>query len=129
MHNAITVLTGKFRKVHEGHLFLLKQAYCLGYPVIVLLNSDNGVLSLGSKSLGSTFENRKREVLQTGFVDKVLWFYKNPTAWLRILKPTYIIAGSDHTKEEILSKGGIYSKEIIIIDRIKGFSATKILGE
>lgn len=129
MYNNLTVLTGKFRKIHSGHIHLLNEARSLNLPVVVLLNSDKGILNLGSKSIGETFTKRKEKLLNTGLVDKILWFYNDPTTWLKLLKPTNVIAGHDHTREEILSKGGAYAKNIIIINRILGLSSTLLLGE
>jgi cytidyltransferase-like protein len=111
------VVTGCFQYLHEGHMDLLRTAFSLG-EIIILLNSDEGVLELKGY-LGVDFENRKEELLSTGLVNEVIKFDTDPVEQLARIKPDYIVAGEDHTREEIMAKGGEFAKEIIIIQHRK----------
>jgi len=83
------------------------------------MNTDAGVKKLKGY-LAESFAERKKNVLQTGLVKRVIPFYTDPKVLLSFLKPDILIAGSDHTEEEILKKGGIYAKKIVILPYTNG---------
>jgi cytidyltransferase-like protein len=123
----VVLVTGCFQLLHRGHLNLLQKAARFG-KVIVLLNSDAGVLEL-KNYLAEPFSTRKEKILDTRLVEKVIEFDTNPANLIRDIKPDIIVAGSDHSKEEIMKKGGKYSKQIIIINYTPGISSTQIWSE
>ncbi len=120
------VVTGCFQYFHQGHINLLSSAAKYG-EVTVLLNSDAGVRSL-KHYLGESevYEKRKRLLLGSGFVHRVLKIFINPTMMIRFLKPDVLVAGNDHTEEEIMKKGGWFAKQIIILPYTKGICSTDI---
>lgn len=121
------VVTGCYQIFHRGHLNLLKTAANYGY-VTVLLNSDDGVLTLKGY-LAKSYDLRKKDLLATGLVQKVIKFYVDPSKILKNLRPDFLLAGSDHTKEEILSNGGIHAGKIIIVPYTPGISSTDLFKE
>jgi len=118
------VVTGCFQLLHEGHLNLLQRAKALG-QVIVLLNTDEGVLSL-KKYLAEPFPTRKRNLLETNLVDVVFPFETDPTRLLSAIRPDVLLMGSDHTAEEAMSKGGEFVGEIVIAPYTKGVSSRRL---
>jgi cytidyltransferase-like protein len=120
------IVTGAFQYLHKGHLNLLNRAFQLG-RVVVLLNSDEGVLKLKGY-LVESFNERKENLLKTGLVSEVLDFYIDQSERMREIQPDIICAGSDHTKEELLLKGGNYAIEIIIFPRTQGISSTELFN-
>lgn len=119
----LTVLTGTFRKFHNGHLYLITKAYELGLPVYVLLNSDQGIKQL-NKLPEDNYLTRKNKVLKTGLVDNILWFHTNQKRWLSILRPKNFIMGDDHKIEELSDKGIEFIQNVHLIKRIPGLSST-----
>ncbi len=118
------VVTGCFQLFHRGHLNLLQTAARYG-EITVLLNSNTGVWNL-KQYIAEPFEVRKAHLLETGLVNRIIEFDTDPTASLCILRPDIIVAGSDHTKEEILQKGGCFAKEIIILPYTEGICSTDL---
>ena len=110
----LVVVTGYFQILHEGHFLVLNKARELGKTVIVLMNSDEAAMSR-KEYLAAEFEERKRKLLETGLVDRVIKIEDDPTTMLSYLRPEYQVAGYDHTVEECNEKGGKYVKEIVIV--------------
>lgn len=123
------MVTGFFQKLHQGHIALLKRAKETYLPVIVLLNGDQAKKALNKLDSGEDFLTRKKNLLETTLVDKVFWLYIDPTRWIKLIRPRNLVVGDDHTKDEVLKKGGIYAKNIIIFKKIPGISSTKIIKE
>lgn len=113
--------------LHEGHINLLEKAAKYG-KVIVLLNSDKGTRLLKGY-LAEPFEQRKKNLLATGLVEDVYVFGTNPTTMLMIIQPDVVVAGSDHTEEEILRKGGVYANRIVILPYTEGICSTDLYKE
>jgi cytidyltransferase-like protein len=127
LNSKTCVVTGCFQILHRGHINLLEKASEYG-DVTVLLNSDKGVLALKGY-LAESFSRRKKNLLNTGLVSRVIEFYTDPTEFMSQLKPDILLAGSDHTKEEIISKGGKYAKQIVILPYTKGICSTDLYKE
>ena len=124
----IVVTSGTYQLLHFGHLNLLRRAKCLGDKLIVLLNSDRGTLELKGY-LAERFEVRRNSLLQTGLVDKVLEFDIDPTELLQRIRPDFFVVGSDHTKEEVMAKGGKFVDKIVIFSRTKGVDSRVLYEE
>jgi len=106
---------------------LLEKAAEYG-SVTVLLNSDGGVYKLKGY-LAEPYTQRKKNLLDTGLVKRVMSFFTDPTALIQHLRPAYLIAGSDHSKEAILNKGGLYAGEIIVLPYTEGICSTDLYKE
>jgi D-beta-D-heptose 7-phosphate kinase/D-beta-D-heptose 1-phosphate adenosyltransferase len=118
------VLTGGFQYLHQGHLNIISRAAEYG-TLTVLLNSDAGLRYLKGY-LAESFEIRKKNLLKTGLVNRVLKFHSDPTMMLCLLKPDFIVVGNDHEIEEVMNKGGEHAGQIIILPRTPGISSREI---
>lgn len=124
----ISVTSGGYQYLHRGHRLILETAYKLGGPVIVLLNSDEYILQ-AKGYLGETYEIRKENLLKTGLVKEVRKIEDDPTTELEKIKPDFFVVGEDHTLQEIMSKGGNFCKNVVIVPRIPKISSTAIYKE
>lgn len=120
----IAVVTGGFQLLHRGHINILQEAKKLG-EVWVLLNSDEALM----KTKGYVAEyavTRTRKLFKTELVSKVILIETDPTEALRSIKPDYQVCGSDYTVETVMSKGGEFVGEIVIIPYTKGVCSTDL---
>lgn len=121
---AKVVITGCYQLLHEGHLNLIRRAAEYG-ELTVLLNNDAGVMALKGY-LAEPYEVREQHLLDTGLVAEVVPFYTDPTYHIWLLKPDYLIAGSDHTKAEMMAKGGTFAGEVIVLPYTEGICSTDL---
>lgn len=121
-------VSGAFDLFHEGHLHILQEAAKLG-ELHVAVNSDQYCRSKGINRPANDLNTRIRSVLDTGLVHTVYGIHDTPYQTIMNLRPDYIVVGSDYDisrvvcAEECIAWGG----RIVIIQRIKGLSTTKIL--
>ena len=127
----IVFTNGCFDLLHKGHEDLIKASFSYGDKLIIGLNSDESVKRL--KGMGRPIQNeidRKKALIDTGYVDKVYLFNDDtPLDLIHIIKPDVLVKGGDYTPneivgyEEVVSLGG----EIRIVPLTPGFSTTSII--
>ncbi len=127
----IVFTNGCFDLLHKGHEDLIKASYSYGDKLIIGLNSDESVKRL--KGMGRPIQNesdRKKALIDTGYVEKVYLFNDNtPLGLILLIKPDILVKGGDYTPkeivgyEEVISSGG----EIKIVPLTPGYSTTSLI--
>lgn len=103
-----TVYTGgTFDLPHHGHFRLLQRAADFG-RVVVALNTDEFIKSYKGKPPLMTFEERREILMACRWVDEVVPNYggSDSTIAIDIVKPDYIIIGSDWARKDYYKQMG-----------------------
>ncbi|MFN8296137.1 MAG: adenylyltransferase/cytidyltransferase family protein [Chitinophagales bacterium] len=123
----IVFTNGCFDLLHEGHIYLLKEAKKLGDILIVAVNDDASVKRL--KGITRPIESlklRMQKLAELETIDYVISFPEDtPLKLIEKIKPTILVKGGDYKKEEIV--GNNITLQTIIIPLLEGFSTTKII--
>ncbi len=126
--NQIIVFTnGCFDLLHDGHLYLLKEAKKFGGILIVAVNDDDSVKRLkGITRPIESLELRMQKLAELETVDFVISFSGDtPLQLIEKIKPAVLVKGGDYKKEEIV--GNNIALQTVIIPLLEGFSTTKII--
>lgn len=122
---------GCFDLLHPGHIHLLTSIADLGGKLIVGLNSDASVRTLG-KSPNRPLQNEDARALVLAaysFVDAVVLFHENtPENLIKELQPDVLVKGGDYTKSEIVGAEVVEAAggEVIVVPFLDGFSTSVI---
>lgn len=132
------VTNGCFDVIHPGHLKLLnllnEVAVKFSLKPIIFLNSDESIKKIKGESRPIVPETARSKILTSleHPFDVVMFDEENPQFLMDLLKPTFVIKGSDYLKKDVIS----YRDSHIIIcknlkdssdDRNDDWSTTKIL--
>ena len=104
----IVLTGGKFNRIHEGHLWLLKKAKKLGYLVVVLANDSNNI-----RPYAIPAAIRKRNLEQLKIADKIIVGHREKFSnVLKRYKPDIVVLGydqrlPDEETEDIIKKMNI----------------------
>ncbi len=136
----VVFTNGCFDLLHKGHVTYLAKAADLGDKLIVALNTDASVKSLGkSPDRPINPEDARLIVLASlAFVDAVFLFENfTPLKEILTLQPDVLVKGADYNPEEtdeFSKKYIVGSKEVralggkvVVIDLVQGYSTTNIL--
>ena len=131
INKKIVFTNGCFDLLHKGHEDLIKKSNTYGDKLVIGLNSDDSVQRL--KGMGRPIQNeldRKRALIDTGYVEKVYIFNSNtPLDLILLIKPDILVKGGDYAPneivgyEEVVSSGG----KIKIVPLTPGYSTTSII--
>jgi D-beta-D-heptose 7-phosphate kinase/D-beta-D-heptose 1-phosphate adenosyltransferase len=101
----VVFTNGVFDLLHVGHVALLEQARSLGESLVVAVNSDASVRTLG-KGPGRPLmpeRERARLVAALGCVDCVVLFEQpTPVDLIAALEPDVLVKGADYTVETVV---------------------------
>lgn len=126
----VVFISGGFDCLHDGHLYLLREAKKLGNYLIVATNHDKYFLKKGPNRPKDNLRIRMQKILNTGLVDLVCSIEDSPYDLIMEFKPDIIVTGDDYTIDNVV--GSKECKEwggrVILIPRIPGFSTTEILA-
>lgn len=102
----VVFTNGCFDPIHKGHVSLLEQAAKLGDILIVGLNSDSSVRKLKGDSRPSVTQEDRAYILGAlEAVDYVIIFDEpTPEDLIRMIKPNYLVKGSDYRLEEVVGR-------------------------
>jgi rfaE bifunctional protein nucleotidyltransferase chain/domain len=125
---------GCFDVVHIGHIHLLQQARALGDRLIVGLNTDNSVRSLGkgpNRPINNQWD-RMAVLRELRCVDAVLLFDEpTPENLIQTLRPDILVKGSDWQDRRTEVAGyewmQIHNRRVVFIPLVPGYSTTRIL--
>jgi len=122
-----TVFTcGCFDDLHEGHLYLLREARKLGDLLIVGLNSDDYIRRVKKREPIERAGLRAGRLMDTGLVDTVAWFDDSPLNLILSTWPDVIVTGDDYTEDQVV--GGQEAKawggRVVRVPRLLGYSTT-----
>ncbi|AUM00719.1 D-glycero-beta-D-manno-heptose 1-phosphate adenylyltransferase [Rhodocyclaceae bacterium] len=96
---------GCFDILHRGHVTYLAQARALGAAMVVALNTDASVRSLGKGADRpvNPLEDRLAVIAALACVDLVTWFDDDtPLARIVTCRPEVLVKGGDWTPERIV---------------------------
>jgi rfaE bifunctional protein nucleotidyltransferase chain/domain len=127
----IVFTNGCFDLLHLGHIDYLSKAKDKGDVLLVGVNTDRSVRTLG-KGMHRPINGQDARALIVAalhFVDAVVLFdEETPYELIKTVQPDVLVKGSDYRPEEIvgydivLQKGG----EVATIDLLPGYSTTAI---
>ena len=96
---------GCFDLLHRGHVTYLEEAASLGATMIVALNSDQSVRSLGKNPDRplNKLDDRMAVMASLACVDAVCSFDEpTPLALIELIKPEHLVKGGDWPVEKIV---------------------------
>ena len=125
---------GVFDILHVGHISLLRQARALGDRLVVALNSDKSVKTLGKgpeRPINSERDRRDLLLALRCVDDVVLFDEPTPEMVIHTLNPDVLVKGSDWKdmayevagSQWVLSHGGA----VVFLPVMEGYSTTKVL--
>ena len=126
-NQTIVFTNGCFDLLHEGHLYLLKEAKKLGNSLIVAVNSDASVKKLkGETRPIETLDIRMQKLAGLETVDYVISFSEDtPLQLIEKIKPDVLVKGGDYKIEEVV--GNNITPQTVIIPLLEDISTTKII--
>ena len=104
MKNNTVLTNGCFDILHVGHIQLFKYCKSLAEELIVLLNSDESVKSLGKGVNRPINTQSERYELLTSikYIDKVIIFEETtPCELVAKIKPNFYVKGGDYTIDNL----------------------------
>lgn len=133
---------GVFDILHKGHCKYLKDASEFGDKLIVGLNSDESVKSLGKGPDRPINDEESRAYVLSClyFVDAVVVFNdQTPLELIKAVKPHVLVKGGDYDPTEtnhqsakfIVGSNFVreYEGEVVTIPLVEGFSSTSIIDK
>lgn len=129
----IVLTNGCFDLLHIGHVGTLQQAADEGDCLIVAVNSDASVRSLGKGPNRPVFNQQDRATMLAALeaVDYVLIFDEpTPHAIIERLKPDVLVKGGTYARDEIVGRELVesYGGEVKPMGSVPGISTTEILN-
>lgn len=104
----ISVVSGIFDIIHQGHIDLLNYAKSLANNLVVLINSDKSVKKLYKNRPILNEKTRKQLLESFSIVKEVIIFDDlSPGSLINEIKPDYFIRGSEHTVKQIRTRDKI----------------------
>jgi len=127
----IIFTNGVYDLLHLGHIQYLREAKEYGDELLVAINSDNSVGQLKGENRPIICQNQRAEILSSlEFVDFVTIFNElTPINLIKLIKPDFLIKGSDWESDNIVGKEFVesYGGKVIRIKLVEGISTTKII--
>lgn len=124
---------GCFDLLHEGHIYLVREAKKRCDFLIIGLNSDESVKALKGESRPiENQEQRAKNLSKMKEVDAVAIFNtETPENIIKYLNPDILIKGGDYNKIDIVGSKFVIENggSVEVIDLLPGFSTTKIINE
>lgn len=127
----VVFTNGCFDLLHLGHVDYLSKAKDLGDILVVGVNTDRSVKTLG-KGSGRPINNEKSRatlIASLHFVDVVVLFdEETPYELIKKVQPDVLVKGNDYKEEDIVGYDIVKAKggEIITIELVPGYSTTAI---
>lgn len=126
----IVFTNGCFDLLHLGHIDYLCKASDLGNKLIIGLNSDESISLLKGPSRPITCQNSRAHILASlFFVDGVVLFNEEtPINLIRLIKPDFLVKGSDYTIQQIIGSDVVLANGGLVktIDYLPGYSTSSI---
>lgn len=128
----VVLTNGCFDLLHVGHVFYLEQAAREGDCLIVAINSDDSIRSLGKGPDRPLFDESQRTAMLAALesVDYVVVFGEpTPHALLEFLQPDVLVKGGTYADDEIVGREVVlaYGGEAKVLGLTPGMSTTHIV--
>lgn len=132
MGQRVVLTNGCFDVLHIGHVTYLKQAAAEGDCLVVAINSDDSVRSLGKADDRPIFPEEQRAAMLAvlEMVDYVTVFEEStPHNLLETLKPDVLVKGGTYSVDEVVGKEIVEANggEVKVLAEVPGVSTTRIL--
>jgi len=129
----IVFTNGCFDLLHVGHVRLLSAAKKLGDVLVVAVNSDRSVRSLGKGRGRNLVPEAERAELVSALemVDYVVVFGEpTPRALIRALIPDILVKGGDWKEEEIAGGNEVKAAggRVVVFPLVPGRSTTRLVS-
>lgn len=129
----IVFTNGVFDILHAGHVTYLEQAKELGNILVVGLNSDESVRTLGKgpERPINTQDDRALVLQALRCVDHVMIFNEStPLHLISLLVPQILVKGGDYTVETVVGADIVQENggEVVILPLLEGRSTTNIVN-
>ncbi len=130
----IVFTNGCYDILHPGHVDLLSRAKLLGDVLVLALNSDDSVRSLGKGADRpvNSLEVRSFMAAHLSSVDYVTSFDEStPLEIVKLLKPQVLVKGGDWAKEDIVGSDVVegYGGLVVSLPLLCEFSTTKFIED
>lgn len=136
----VVFTNGVFDILHRGHVSLLAEAAGFGHRLIVGLNSDASVKTLGkgdNRPVNPT-DDRALVLASLQMVDAVVVFDQStPIELVKMFEPDVLVKGGDYDPEESDPNNPAYivgsdfqkaaGKKVVAIPLVKGYSTTSLI--
>lgn len=129
----VVLVGGCFDVFHYGHLIFLKAAKAQGDHLIVLLESDEAILSYKKRAPVHTADQRAALLASLVFVDEVVILpklkgYEAYETLVKCFKPAVIAitAGDPQLENKQLQARSIGAEVVEVVGLINGLSSTRI---
>jgi rfaE bifunctional protein nucleotidyltransferase chain/domain len=130
----VVFTNGCFDILHAGHVRYLNEARSLGDFLILGLNSDASVRTLG-KAINRPLvaqEQRAEVISALACVDLVCIFEdETPYELIKILQPDVLVKGGDWPPESIVGNDVVWKRggEVLSIPLVEGLSTTNLVAK
>ncbi len=133
MKQKIVLTNGCFDVLHIGHVSYLKEAASLGDCLVVAINSDESVRSLGKGTDRPIFAQEQRATMLAALecVDYVLIYGEStPHRVLELVRPDILVKGGTYRLDEVVGREIVqaYGGQVRVLQEIPGVSSTTILS-
>jgi D-beta-D-heptose 7-phosphate kinase/D-beta-D-heptose 1-phosphate adenosyltransferase len=122
-------VNGCFDVLHIGHIRLLQRARELGEWVTVGLDTDEKIrYDKGPSRPFHPLPYRREMLAALRYVDEIVTFDSNEElcSLIKRYSPDVMVTGEEYRGRVV---GGEYAKRIEYIEKVGGFSTTRILGD
>ena len=128
----LVMTNGVFDILHRGHVTYLQEAATLGETLVVAINSDSSVKSLGKGDERplNTEEDRAWMLANLESVGIVTYFEeKTPLEILKMVRPDIYVKGADYNMNDLEEKHLVESwgGRAITIPFLTGYSTSKLI--
>jgi rfaE bifunctional protein nucleotidyltransferase chain/domain len=128
----VVFTNGVFDILHPGHVDYLMRASTLGDFLIVGLNSDKSVKTLGKGKDRPLNDQKSRAIVLSGLgcVDAVVIFDEpTPEKLIGYLMPDVLVKGDDYRIDEIAGSETVKKNggKVITVPLVKGYSTSAML--
>ncbi|MCA8987631.1 MAG: D-glycero-beta-D-manno-heptose 1-phosphate adenylyltransferase, partial [Planctomycetaceae bacterium] len=130
----VVFTNGCFDVLHIGHVRYLQQAAQLGDCLVVAINSDDSVRSLGKAPDRPIFTSNDRASMLASLecVDYVVVFEEStPNEVLKKIRPDLLVKGGTYREHEIVGREIVqsYGGQVLALGETPGVSTTNILDK
>ena len=132
MTGPVVFTNGVFDLLHRGHVDYLEAARALGDGLVVGVNDDDSVRSLG-KGTGRPFvsaADRARVLAGLDAVDRVVLFGEpTPASLIEAIEPDILVKGGDYSRDTVVGASFVESRggRVVLIPLVLDRSTTSLV--